>query len=244
MMYLKYLYHVRVQGSVREWLLSIQNKTRHLKWKFCCFFIESVLCYLYPFALTLDVTANVLLVKDGGQDVTDKSGVALRLKTDKNPSWHTSKPERTGPFQSEEFNDPAELLPEFLAKKHFQLPVQVLVRTSLHRFHFPNRRAFRLCGTLRFTASPKKRGMWVLTRQRNSNWKMVVDGRGSALQRTGQSGRGWPSLVQWRTHTHQQLLQEFLVRNVLKVVMSYVKTVLVPISLTGTHPSALQGVPQ
>lgn len=81
------------------------------------------------FCIDKDVTANVLLVKDGGRDVTDKSGVALRLKTDKNPSWHTSKPERTGPFQSEEFNDPAELLPEFLAKKHFQLPVQVLVRT-------------------------------------------------------------------------------------------------------------------
>lgn len=81
------------------------------------------------FCIDKDVTVNVLLVKDGGRDVTDKSGVALRLKTDKNPSWHTSKPERTGPFQSEEFNDPAELLPEFLAKKHFQLPVQVLVRT-------------------------------------------------------------------------------------------------------------------
>lgn len=78
----------------------------------------------------------ILLVKDGSQDVTDKSGVALRLKTDKNPSWHTSKPERTGPFQSEEFNGPAELLPEFLAKKHFELPNQVLDTTFKIGFIF------------------------------------------------------------------------------------------------------------
>lgn len=65
------------------WIFKTRLATK-VKVEFVLF--KSVLCYLCLFALTLDVTANVLLVKDGGRDVTDKSGVALRLKTDRNPS--------------------------------------------------------------------------------------------------------------------------------------------------------------